>query len=67
MSRFPKYCLKCQTSDHWGKDCDRLPANLGKSDYERDYELAMRYDACAILLAAGGFVLCLVIFAIVGG
>lgn len=63
MIRFPKWCGKCQTWDHYAKDCTRVPG-LGMSQHERDFQMAMRLGNCAIftvlvfvVLAFSGFAL----------
>lgn len=59
--RFPKYCGKCQTFDHFAKDCTRVP-NLGKSQAERDFDAMISRDNRVILTAALYVVLALVLF-----
>ncbi len=66
MIRFPKWCGKCQTWDHYAKDCTRVPG-LGNSQEEKDMVRMVARDREKILAAAGAVILVLVIFGMMGG
>lgn len=61
MVRFPKYCGRCQTFDHYPKDCTRMPAQMGMSDNERAMMAAVRRDRNAVIWAAVAFVFAIVV------
>lgn len=66
MIRFPKWCGKCQTWDHYPKDCTRMPAGLGMAPEEREMMRMVAYQRSAILWAAVAVVGGLILFGTMG-
>lgn len=59
--RWPVLCTRCGSLTHFAEDCTRMPAGMGKSEYER-HRIAMdRAERAAGLLLAVVFVLGLII------
>lgn len=66
MIRFPKYCGKCQTFDHYPKDCTRMPTNMGRAPQEVDYFDAAVRQRNAIMWFAVAFIGGLILFGTMG-
>jgi hypothetical protein len=60
--RWPLFCTRCGSTSHYAEDCKRMPAGMGKSQQERDFDAMVRADRAVILLAAVSVILALVLF-----
>ncbi len=60
--RFPLFCTRCGSREHYAEDCKRMPTHMGLSQLERDMIRQERQERTVFILAGLSIVLSLVLF-----
>ncbi len=61
-TRWPVFCTRRGSTDHYAEDCTRMPALMGLSQQERDHHSQVRQDRMAFALCVSTIILALLLF-----